>query len=85
MELPIEDLLKAEMGENESVKQGWRVGFVYCRKQESKSGMSKSTAQDLMQVLTCHVCTHIRLVCVHVYHVRRDAPFFFLGFCLWEM
>ena len=32
-----------------AIQEGWRVGFIYCRKQESYSGLSKSKANDLMQ------------------------------------
>jgi len=31
------------------VPEGWRIGFVFCRKQESKRGMSKDKADELMQ------------------------------------
>jgi len=31
------------------LKQGWRVGFIWCHKQECISGMSKTEAKDLMQ------------------------------------
>jgi uncharacterized protein CbrC (UPF0167 family) len=32
-----------------AIQEGWRVGFIYCRKQESYAGLSKSKANDLMQ------------------------------------